>query len=153
MAEKKHSNTGAPRPGMYAVFSDKNGDEENLTGYRFRSRDRALAKARSLREQYPGACVQYWPTAAEFRRICAQQRSRLAWGVRYWQVYRTGDAAAEPLSPMYANQNQALRALAHFQREDPDCYLMKHVANFNPARADELAERAALLAAMAPIAS
>jgi hypothetical protein len=141
-----------PRGGTYAVLAsalEHDGcDAENLTGYRFRSHARALAAGQKLREQHPGACVAYWPTRAELRRIDAKLRAAMEWAVTYWQIWRPG---GELLSPIYANKDQGRRALEHFQREHVDAFLLEYHEEFECA--SDLAEHAALLAALAPIAS
>lgn len=141
----------APRAGFYAVLAHGGTDAPNLTGFRFRSRDRALAAAHDLREQHPGACLAYRPTAADRRRYEAQPRDARETEVRFWGVCRTGHAIGEPLRPMYANEDQARRALAHLRGTHADAYLLMYSWTFNLACAGDRAEWDEVLACMAPL--
>ena len=147
-----------PRGGTYAVLASPADGVANLTGYRFRSRARAARALEGACQAHPEACLSYWPTAAERARWDAQRRAVEAFEVVYWRVCRDWGKGGStvrgvPLSPMYAESDQAERALVQLRAHHAGAYLWEFREHFNPARPGDARERAELLARMAPLTS
>lgn len=137
--------------GKYAVVAHAGSHPENLTGYRFRSRDRAVKARAILVEEYPHAVIAYTPTRAQEQRWRAQRARVEAFGLTWFQVViKTARVFNEPLGPMYLDRPQAERALSAWQQVHPHATVWAYESFFHPDRAADRREREELLAAMAP---
>lgn len=138
--------------GKYAVVAHPGNSPENLTGYRFRSRERARQARARLVGRYPDAVVAYTPTKAQEQQWRKLRERVEAFGLTWLQVvYKSADVFNEPLSPMYLDRAQAERALARYKVVEPSARLWEYRSNFHPDRAEDHKERAQLVAMMAPL--
>ena len=135
--------------GKYAVVAHPGNSPENLTGYRFRSRDRALKAHARLVHDYPHAVVAYTPTKAQEQRWSEQRARVQTFGLKWFQVVEEGPHALnEPLSPMYLDRAQAERALTGLKELHPHAAVWAYERFLHPDIASD--RRDELLAAMAP---